>query len=166
MINQRVKLKPNGTEGLIMEGRSCCDLPYATETSDAMRLGSIRFLKAVYATLAGLLFSHETRHTLPHPAWAWAKGLGGPVAYSHSKLNSELSRDTVKGCRDRAAADLQEADTSTDPHQRKQLRWGAKRWSLRADMLERLAKSFRKRAALDEASRQYHRDKARHVTRP
>ena len=87
----------------------------------------------------------------------------------HSKLRveprSEFSRHTVEGCRDRAAADLQEADTSTDPRERKQLRRGAKRWSLRADMLERLAKSFRKRAALDEASRQYHRDKARQSTR-
>ncbi len=78
---------------------------------------------------------------------------------------SEFSRDTVEGCRDRAAADLQESDISTDLHERKQLRRGAKRWSLRADMLERLAKSFSKRVALDEASRQYHRDKARQSTR-
>ena len=74
---------------------------------------------------------------------------------------SEHSRNTVRGCLDRAAADLQEADTSTDPLERKQLRRGAKRWSLRADMLERLAKSFTKRAALDEASRQYRRDNPR-----
>ena len=53
---------------------------------------------------------------------------------------------------------MQDADTSTDPHERKQLRRGAKRWSLRADMLERLAKSFKKRAALDEASRKYRRE--------
>ena len=33
------------------------------------------------APLAGPLFSHETRDRLPHPAWVWAKGLGGPVAY-------------------------------------------------------------------------------------
>ena len=103
----------------------------------------------------------------------WMIGFLGPTRIeplSHSKHriepHSELSRDTVEGCRDRAAADLQEADTSTDPHQRKQLKGGAQRWSLRADMLERLAKSFRKRAALDEASRQYHRDKARQSTRP
>jgi hypothetical protein len=87
---------------------------------------------------------------------------------SDSKLRveprSEFSRDTVEGCRDRADADLREADISTDPHERNQLRRGAKRWSLRADMLERLAKSFRKRATLDEASRQYHRDKARQST--
>jgi hypothetical protein len=87
----------------------------------------------------------------------------------HSKLRvgprSEFSRDTVEGCRDRAAADLQDADASTNPHERKQLRRGAKRWSLRADMLERLAKSFRKRAALDDASRQYHRDKERQSPR-
>lgn len=90
-----------------------------------------------------------------------------PPPYSKPKVEprAEFSRDTVESCRDRAAVDLQDADTSTDPHERKQLRRGAKRWSLRADMLERLAKSFRKRAALDEASRQYHRDKARQSTR-
>ena len=103
-------------------------------------------------------------------------GLLGPLRsskinpHSHPKLrvtsHSELSRDTVEGCRDRAAADLREADTSTDLHERKQLRRGAEQWSLRADMLERLARSFRKRAALDEASRQYHRDKARKGIRP
>ena len=107
---------------------------------------------------------------------AWMIGLLGPLRstkvkpLSQPKLriepHSELSRDTAEGCRDRAAADLREADSSTDPHERKQLRKGAKRWSLRADMLERLARSFRKRAALDEASRQYHRDKARQGTRP
>ena len=105
----------------------------------------------------------------------WMKGLG-PVRptrtkrLSHSKLrsetHSELSRNTVEGCRDRADADLREADISTDPHERKQLRRVAKRWSLRADMLERLARSFSKRAALDEASRQYRRDKARKAIRP
>ena len=99
---------------------------------------------------------------------SWIIGLRGPLRpartepLSHSKLriepHSELSRNTVEGCRDRAAADLQDADTSTDPHERKQLRRGAKRWSLRADMLERLAKSFKKRAALDEASRKYRRE--------
>lgn len=92
----------------------------------------------------------------------------GPLPYPKRDVErpSEHSRDTVEGCLERAAADLRDADTATDSHERKQLRMGAKRWSLRADMLERLAKSFRKRADLDEASRQFHRDKARQGTRP
>ena len=111
---------------------------------------------------------------IPHDLrrlFAWMIGLLGPSRstkikpLSQPKLRiepqSELSWDTAEGCRDRAAADLREADTSTDPYERRQLRKGAKRWSLRADMLERLARSFRKRAALDEASRQYRRNKAR-----
>ena len=112
---------------------------------------------------------------MPHRLFAWMIGLLGPSRSSKIKRlsqpklrvepRSEFSRDTVEGCRDRAAADLQDAGTSTNPQERKQLRRGAKRWSLRADMLERLAKSFRKRAALDEASRQYHRDKERQSTR-
>ena len=88
---------------------------------------------------------------------------------SQSKLRVEppweYSQDTAEGCLERAASDLQAADIAS-PHERKQLRRGAKRWLLRAEMLERLAKSFRKRAALDEASRQYHRDKARQGSRP
>ena len=115
---------------------------------------------------------------IPHDLrlFAWMIGLLGPLRSTKVERpfqprlriepHSELSRDTIVGCRDRAAADLREADTSTDPHERKQLRRGAKRWLLRADMLERLARSFSKRAALDEASRQYHRDKARQGIRP
>ena len=102
--------------------------------------------------------------------FVWMIGMLGPLRSTKikplSQAHSELSRDTIEGCRDRAAADLREADTSTDPYERRQLRKGAKRWSLRADMLERLARSFRKRAALDEASRQYHREKARRGIRP
>ena len=113
--------------------------------------------------------SRDLRRFLP-----WIIGLRGPLRPARIEPLSnlrvephlELSRNTVEGCRDRAAADLQEADTATDPQERKQLRRGAKRWSLRADMLERLAKSFRKRAALDEASRKYQRDNARQCALP
>jgi hypothetical protein len=75
------------------------------------------------------------------------------------------SQNTVEGCLERAASDLQEADLA-DGREGKQLRTRAKGWSLRAVMLERLAKSFSKRAALDEASRQYRHDKARQGSRP
>jgi len=102
--------------------------------------------------------------------FAWMAALFGPLRPTKFEPLSqpkrrvephwEYAQDTVEGCLERAASDMQEAG-SAGPHERKQLRRGAERWSLRAEMLERLAKSFRKRAALDEASRQYHRDKAR-----
>ena len=102
--------------------------------------------------------------------FAWMVGLLGPLRstifkpLSQPKLrvepNWEHSHHTVEGCLERAASIQQDADIA-DPHDREQLRRGAKRWSLRADMLDRVTKSFRKRAALDEASKQYHRDKAR-----
>ena len=89
---------------------------------------------------------------------AWMSGFIRPLGFA-IEPHTELSRDTVEGCRDRAAAGLEDANNSTDPHERKQLRKASKRWLLRADMLERMTKSFRKRAALDEASKQYHRDR-------
>ena len=82
-----------------------------------------------------------------------------------AELDWEYSQDTVEGCLERAASDLQEARIAK-PHERKRLTKGAEQWSLRAEMLARIAKSFRKRAALDEASRQYHRDKARQGSPP
>ena len=76
-----------------------------------------------------------------------------------TETHSKSSGDTAEGCRERAAADLQAAGTAADPHERRQFREGAERWLLRAAMLDRLVKSFRKRAALDEASRRYRREK-------
>ena len=89
-----------------------------------------------------------------------------PLSRSEIEPSCELTRNTAEGCLDRAAADLQEAEKSIDPDERKQLRWGAARLSLRADMLTRLAKSFEKRAALDEESRQYRREKERKTILP
>ena len=83
---------------------------------------------------------------------------GHLVEYDQSP---ELSENTVVGCRDRAAVDLQNATTSTDRKDRRQLKLSAERWTRRGDMLERIVKSFRKRAALDEASEQYRRDRDR-----
>ena len=106
---------------------------------------------------------------------AWTAALFGPLRSTKFKPlsqpkqtvepNWEYSQDTVEGCLERAGSDLKEADIANQ-HEREQLRRTAERWSLRAELLERLAKSFRKRAALDEASRQYHRDKARQVPPP
>ena len=77
---------------------------------------------------------------------------GHLVEYDQS---SELSQNTALGCHDRAAVDLQNAAASPDRKNRRQLKLSAAQWTLRGDMLERIAKSFRKRAALDEASKQY-----------
>jgi hypothetical protein len=80
------------------------------------------------------------------------------VEYDQS---SEMSQNTAVGCHDRAAVDLKNAATSTDRKARKQLRLSAERWTRRGNMLERIVKSFRKRAALDEASKQYRRNRDR-----
>lgn len=63
--------------------------------------------------------------------------------------------DTVHGCRDRATADLLLSVSVLTANERLQLERSAQAWTLRADMLNRLNKSFEKRAALDRASRQY-----------
>lgn len=73
----------------------------------------------------------------------------------------KLPQDTVQGCRDRAAADLLQAVTVMTANQRLRLEESARSWTLRADMLDRLNKSFEKRAALDHASRQYETDSVR-----
>jgi len=77
-----------------------------------------------------------------------------------SAVLTKLPQNTVIGCNDRAVADLLKATSSTDRDERKSLRRSANRWSQRANMLDRLAKSFLKRTQLDEASRQYQRDRA------
>jgi len=77
-------------------------------------------------------------------------------------LPTKLPQNTVVGCNDLAVADLLEASVSTDRDERKLLRRSADRWSQRANMLERLARSFQKRAALDEGSREYQRERERH----
>lgn len=90
------------------------------------------------------------------------KPQSGPLTtHSHDAedVQTKLPQNTVVGCRDRAAADLQDAAISTNRNERKRLRLSAKRWTRRGDMLERIVKSFRKRASLDEASRQYRRDR-------
>lgn len=71
------------------------------------------------------------------------------------------AEDTVQGCRDRATRDLLEAVVTMTTNQRLRLEQSAHSWTLRADMLDRLNKSFEKRAALDRASRQYKRDHVR-----
>ena len=73
----------------------------------------------------------------------------------------KLPQDTVQGCRDRAAADLLEAVTIITANQRLRLERSAQSWTVRADLLDRLDKSFEKRCALDRASKQYEIDRAR-----
>lgn len=73
----------------------------------------------------------------------------------------KLPQNTVQGCRDRAAADLLEAVTIITANQRLRLERSAQSWTIRADLLDRLDKSFEKRSALDRASKQYEIEHAR-----
>ena len=67
----------------------------------------------------------------------------------------KLPQDTVQGCHDRAAADLLEAATIIGTNQRLRLERSSHSWTLRANLLDRLEKSFDKRRALDRLSDQY-----------
>ena len=46
-------------------------------------------------------------------------------------------RDTAEGCRERAAADLLEAQTASTTHERQMLERSAASWTARAELLER-----------------------------
>ena len=72
-------------------------------------------------------------------------------------LPQKRPQNTAAGCRDRAAADLLEASTLVAANERRRFERSAESWSQRADLLGRVETSFKKRAALDEASRQYER---------
>jgi hypothetical protein len=73
----------------------------------------------------------------------------------------KLPQDTVQGCRDRAAADLLEAVTMVGTNQRLSLERSSQSWTLRADLLDRLEKSFEKRRTLDRLSDEYEADHVR-----
>ena len=75
---------------------------------------------------------------------------------------AKLLHNTAIGCRDRAASDLQQASISSAGNERRRFERSAETWSRRADMLERVEKSFKKRAALDEASKAYRRENGQH----
>jgi hypothetical protein len=94
----------------------------------------------------------------PRPVFR-TNSLERELASRNSAFLTRLPQNTVVGCNDLAVADLLEASTSTDRHERKHLERSAERWSQRAAMLERMKKSFRKRAALDDASREFQRDR-------
>lgn len=78
---------------------------------------------------------------------------GGPIL--------KLPSNTVQGCLDRATADLLEAVTMVTANQKRRLERSAESWTVRADLLGRLNKSFEKRGALDRASKQYEIDHVR-----
>ena len=63
-------------------------------------------------------------------------------------------------CRERASADLLKSVAAVTANQRRALRRSAEGWTLRAVMLERIEKSFEKRRALNQASREYKSDLA------
>ena len=66
-----------------------------------------------------------------------------------------LTKDTGAACRERASADLLRSAAMITVNQRLTLERSAESWVLRAIMLERIEKSFDKRHALDQESRQY-----------
>ena len=69
--------------------------------------------------------------------------------------------NTVQGCRDRATADLLEAVTVVTANQRRRLERSAESWTVRATLLDRLNKSFEKRAAIDRENKHYEVDHVR-----
>jgi hypothetical protein len=73
----------------------------------------------------------------------------------------KLPENTVRGCRDRATADLLKAVTVMTANERRRLEHSAESWTLRANLLDRLDKSSDKRAALDRAHEQYEIDHVR-----
>ena len=83
------------------------------------------------------------------------------VVPSAGGRTAKLPENTVQGCRDRATADLLEAVTVVTANQRRRLEHSAQSWTIRADLLDRLHKSFEKRGALDRESKQYEIDHPR-----
>ena len=73
----------------------------------------------------------------------------------------KLPGNTVQGCRDRATADLLEAVTVVTANQRRRLERSAESWTVRANLLDRLNKSFEKRGAIDRAHKRYEIDHVR-----
>ena len=62
-----------------------------------------------------------------------------------------LRRDDAQACRAHAAADSRAAEAMALGDERTDLEVSAESWASRADLLDRLDKSFEKRRALDEA---------------
>jgi len=83
------------------------------------------------------------------------------AAASASGRTLKLPENTVQGCRDRATADLLEAVTAMTADQRRSLARSAESWTVRANLLGRLNKSFEKRDALDRAHKKYEIDHVR-----
>lgn len=55
--------------------------------------------------------------------------------------------DTASGCRERAQADLRQAEDDIPANARRVLEASAKNWLARADLLDRLEKSFAMRSS-------------------
>lgn len=66
-----------------------------------------------------------------------------------------FAEHTVQGCRDRANADLLASVTVVKANRRLALERSAESWTVRANLLGRLNKSFEKRNALDRAHKEY-----------
>ena len=78
-----------------------------------------------------------------------------------ASVTQGLRKDTAGACRDRATADLLRSVVMATSNERLTLERSAQAWTLRAELLERVERSFEKRRALEEASRQYEADHVR-----
>jgi len=97
---------------------------------------------------------HSNEDTSPPP-------LVQPVLPGAKRRVVKLQENTVEGCRDRATADLLEAVTAITATHRRRLASSAESWTVRANLLGRLGRSFEKREALDRAHKQYEVDHVR-----
>ena len=71
-----------------------------------------------------------------------------------ASATQRLRKDTAGACRDRATADLLTSVVMATSNERLALERSAQAWTLRAELLERVERSFEKRRALEKASRQ------------
>lgn len=88
-----------------------------------------------------------------------SKSLDIPTASTSQRRRG--TKDTGETCRERASADLLASAAMLTANERLALERSAENWTLRAEMLDRIEKSFNKRRALDLASRQYKIDHVR-----
>jgi hypothetical protein len=84
-----------------------------------------------------------------------------PAVASIRGRTRKLPQDTVQGCHDRAAADLQQSVAVITANQRLRLEKSAASWTSRANLLDRLQKRFEQRRAMDRISDQDETDHVR-----
>jgi hypothetical protein len=82
-----------------------------------------------------------------------------PQSTNPTEQAPKRPENTVAGCQAFADSDLKDAAHAPSRSSRLELEKSAAGWTERAGLLQRIANSFRKRAALDEAERERARDR-------